>query len=369
MDTPYYLFDENILLDRIRHINLLLKPNFNLCYSIKANPFLIDSLLHDVDQLEVCSPGEMKICMARKVPANKILMSGVNKTVADIKDAFAYGVCLFSLESKLHYQRLKEVLATTRKQVKVYLRLSSGNQFGMSKEDINDLLAQNDKKIKIIGIHYFAGTQRKKIKHQEEELLALDQYLLTLEERYKVHLSLEYGPGLAVPLFVGDDFQNDLQPLSDLLTVLNNLKHKVTIEMGRFMTYNCGSYVTEVQDIKTLNEQNIVILDGGIHHLNYYGQMMGMKIPHIKSTSLGEKEEYCLCGSLCTTADVLVRKVELAHLNICDRLTFENCGAYSVTESMGLFLSRKLPAVYLKQKNGIIEIRKLEDTFPWNTRR
>ena len=55
------------------------------------------------------------------------------------------------------------------------------------------------------------------------------------------------------------------------------------VEMGRFMVYNCGSYYSQVQDIKKLNDSYVAILDGGIHHLNYYGQMMGMKVPLLES--------------------------------------------------------------------------------------
>ena len=54
-----------------------------------------------------------------------------------------------------------------------------------------------------------------------------------------------------------------------------------------------------------------------------------------------------LCGSLCTTGDVLVRDVELPRLQMGDVLAFENVGAYTVTEGIGLFLSHALPAVYL----------------------
>ena len=100
------------------------------------------------------------------------------------------------------------------------------------------------------------------------------------------------------------------------------------------------------------------ILDGGMNHLTYLGQMMGMKTPiikHHKNTpkqdERPEKKTWCLCGSLCTTSDILCREVELNHLEIGDTLIFENVGAYSVTEGIYLFLSRTLPRVYLKDEN------------------
>ena len=71
---------------------------------------------------------------------------------------------------------------------------------------------------------------------------------------------------------------------------------------------------------------------------------------------------YCICGSLCTVADVLVREVELPKISRGDVILFHCCGAYSVTEGSALFLSRKLPDVYLyseatglKMMRGFIE--------------
>lgn len=369
MKTPYYLFDEESLRNRIKAIQSISNGSWNLCYSIKANPFLLDSMMDLVNQFEVCSPGEMKICMNRKVPSEKILMSGVNKTVEDIQEAYDCGVRLYSLESKIHYSRLEEVLKDKQDSVNVYLRLSSGSQFGMDEEDVRELLQRKHPLIQVIGIHYFVGTQRKNIHHQQEELAKIEQKVSQWESEFGMSLALEYGPGLAVSLFQPDSQEPSFEELIQLHSTLVEIHRPITIELGRYITYQCGSYVTSVSDVKQINQQNIVILDGGIHHLNYYGQMMGMKIPEIVSSSKGPLENYCLCGSLCTTADVLVRQVALPHLEIGDTLTFKNCGAYSVTESPALFLSRNLPSIYLKQKSGTLLIRDALESSVWNTRR
>ena len=50
-----------------------------------------------------------------------------------------------------------------------------------------------------------------------------------------------------------------------------------------------------------------------------------------------DKKIWCLCGSLCTTSDILCREVEFDHLEIGDTLAFENVGAYSVTEGFICF--------------------------------
>lgn len=86
----------------------------------------------------------------------------------------------------------------------------------------------------------------------------------------------------------------------------------------------------------------------GIHHLKYHGQTMAMQIPEMEVLNTSaETKPYCICGSLCTVADVLVREVELPIVSRNDVILFHRCGAYSVTEGSALFLSRKMPEVYL----------------------
>ncbi|MEI3412825.1 MAG: hypothetical protein V8Q57_06260 [Blautia sp.] len=44
------------------------------------------------------------------------------------------------------------------------------------------------------------------------------------------------------------------------------------LEMGRYLAYLCGFYLTSIVDMKVNHEQSYAIVDGGINHLNYYGQ-------------------------------------------------------------------------------------------------
>ena len=74
-----------------------------------------------------------------------------------------------------------------------------------------------------------------------------------------------------------------------------------------------------------------------------------MKKPFIKhyGSQDGEVREWTVCGSLCTSSDVLVRQYPFKDLNQGDHLIFGKTGAYSATEGMSMFLSRDLPLVLL----------------------
>lgn len=391
--TPSFLFDTVALKARMRAIKEIVGDKVHLCYSIKANPFLIPAMLECVEKLEVCSPGELSICKMKQVPGDRIIYSGVNKTCIDVKEAVEYDAGVYTAESILQFELLNASAVEHGKVIPVLARLNAGSQFGMSKEDYCYLVANREqfKGVKIVGIHYFVGTQRKKLAEQKAELQMLKNFIAELKEEYDfVVEKLEYGPGLPVPYFNGDDFTDTLAPVKEIAADLQAMAELVdlTVEMGRFYVSECGYYLTKVMDQKVNKGTNYAIVDGGMNHLTYLGQMMGMKVPVIKHLSLHEipngkdavdlggslkantyrdgtaigqlpKDEavnWSLCGSLCTTADVIVRQAPFTNLEMGDVLVFSNIGAYSVTEGIHLFLSRTMPRILLYNGEGDVEL-------------
>lgn len=355
--TPYYVFDMDEFSRRAAMIKSDLtgsKEKIPLCFSIKANPFLLHSLPEDIDRVEVCSPGELDICMKLGIKPETIIYSGVMKEAGDIEKAIRYGAGILTCESIRHASLISQVQTENDKEsVSVILRLSSGNQFGMSLGDIRYIISNPDlfPGIHVIGLHYYSGTQ-KSIRKIKKDLEKVEKALEDLKESCGFIAELvEYGPGLCVEYFEDDWQLKEAEALEEAAEELKLFaeKYPLGIEMGRFLAASCGKYYTQVMDLKSTGDANYVILDGGIHHLNYYGQRMAMQVPPIELLDDdGDRQikDYTLCGSLCTVADVLVREVSLPELKIGDILEFGHCGAYSVTEAPALFLSRQLPAIY-----------------------
>lgn len=351
-----------------------------LCFSIKANPFLLHRLPEGLDHVEVCSPGELEICIALGVKPESIIYSGVMKEKCDIERAVSYGAGILTCESIRHAALISEVMLEcipegahearfVETKAQVILRLTSGNQFGMSLDDIEYILSHPDefKGISVMGLHYYSGTQ-KSLRKINKDLEKIKSALTMLKDKYSFEPQLvEYGPGLCVEYFEDDWQEREKQALDEAAEALREFaeEYPLGIEMGRFLAASCGKYYTQVKDLKSTGDANYAILDGGIHHLNYFGQRMAMQVPPIRvyGGEVSENEEkpgveltqmpdadYTLCGSLCTVADVLVREVKLKKLELGDILEFAHCGAYSVTEAPALFLSRQLPAIYAYSK-------------------
>lgn len=377
--TPSYIFNISELNTRILAMRKVLSNNINLCYAMKANPFIVKYLSELVDRLEVCSYGEYEICKKQNIDPQKIIISGVNKTKETINEILEYsnGQGIYTIESEKHLDILVQSAKEKGYVLDVIIRLTSGNQFGVDKKTFENIIEKinNDNVLNLLGIHYYSGTQ-KKIKKVIKEIAQLDEYAKYIKENFGIkELELEYGPGLMVEYFQDDKVNDTDEQLNELKEALNNMNsfNKITLEFGRFIASSCGYYCTKINDIK--NGQYI-ILDGGIHQVSYYGQIMGMKKPFMKKISCNnvqnisnndEDTKWTLCGSLCTANDIIVRDVPIDNPCINDIIVFENVGAYSVTEGISLFLSRELPAVYVYTAGKMICVREKLETNTLNT--
>lgn len=358
--TPFYVFDIDILRERIAYLKKQL-PNIDICYAIKANTFIVGYIESLVSRLEICSPGEYEICESLHIPYNKMVISGVNKEEGFIeylvnKD----GDFIFTIESMAQYKMLKSF--SDKKNLNVLIRITSGNQFGVSSQDAITIIQDNNN-LNIMGIEYFSGTQKTSLKKVEREFNFLADFIQEAKEKYNYDIKeLEYGSGFPVSYFADSEFNEEefLDNFREL--VLKYFKDiKLTLELGRSIAASCGKYYTKVVDLKTNEVGNFAIVDGGMNHLVYYGAMMGMKVPICEvypKRKRENSENWCICGSLCTINDIMIKQLPVTDLKIGDALVFKNAGAYSMTEGISLFLSRELPQIIIKENNNYKVVRK-----------
>ena len=435
--TPLYIFREDDFLARFDYFRHHLGGDIGLTFCMKTNPFLTGVSLAKAERIEVCSFGEFQICEDLRIPPERLLISGVLKQESDLREIIRYAEdrALYTAESNAQFQLLDRFGREAGIKLSVLLRLSSGNQFGMDEATILHLVQEKAKfpNTEISGIHYFSGTQKHRLAKHQKELEKLDDFFRLLQTEADYHVPmLEYGTGFGVPYFDGQEENvtspSSLQEFRNLLDAMA-WRGKVTLEMGRALAYSCGMYITEVCDMKINDSKNYVIVDGGIHQLQYDGQIRGMYRPELEilagvqrdrnvqtlplctgslespnpisspieepafhsppapqggqplsntkkrpgdaemSPNSGETH-YVVCGSLCTTNDVLIADYAGLEIHCGDYLIFGRTGAYSIYEGMSLFLSHELPGVVLySERDGFTEMRKRQETYPLNTPR
>lgn len=379
--TPAYVFDMDVIRNRILHIKEVLGESINICYAMKANPFVVGAINKEADRYEVCSPGEFRICERAGVDISKVVLSGVWKEDRDTKRIVKqYGTkILYTAESENQFHLVNSAAKEQGIKVDIILRITTGNQFGMDESKLREIIEKREdyKGVNIVGIQHFSGTQRHNLKIYKEELEYCDKLIGELKEDFGYEAEeLEFGTGFFFDYFQPKTekekqkgrFDEDalLKDFGQLLSEMN-FKGKITLEIGRFIAASCGRYYTKVVDDKHNGSIHFCIADGGMHQLNYFGQMMAMKLPHYRqlkkdgSEYAGGDERINLCGALCTINDNIVKDMPVTNAEKDDIFEFQNTGAYSMTETPALFLSRDLPKVYVYSSEKGLEL--MRDRF------
>lgn len=373
--TPIYVFDIRVLKERLKYLRSVLPEEVLICYAVKANTFTMGEM-QEADRFEVCSPGELSIYREMNLPEEKLVVSGVYKTPQVMDDSISHSLtdCIYTVESITQFSLFEKLSRKYKKDLKVLLRLTSGSQFGLNEDEIFGIISNiNDYPfIKIKGLQYFSGTQKKSLKRMKREIEYTDDFMCRVkDETGFIFDELEFGTGFPVAYFSDDEFDEN-KYFDEFNELLKGRKYncRLILEIGRSISASCGSYLTTIVDKKTNKNENYIICDGGMNHIVYFGQSMAMKQPEYElfpERSGDRKELWNICGSLCTVNDLLVKQLPMNSPDLGDVIVFKNTGAYCMTEGISLFLSRALPAVCLIDEDGNIKtVRENIETYKLN---
>ena len=95
-----------------------------------------------------------------------------------------------------------------------------------------------------------------------KELEELDRLYTELRDECNYEIEeLEYGPGLPASYFINDEI-DDLELLNQLRLSLEKMNYqgKITLEMGRYIAFDCGYYFSKIVDMKTNRQENYCII-------------------------------------------------------------------------------------------------------------
>ncbi|MDO8414549.1 MAG: diaminopimelate decarboxylase, partial [Gallionellaceae bacterium] len=177
--TPCYVYSHAALTDAYQQFAQALEGREHLiCYAVKANPNL--AILNLFAKLgagfDIVSGGELQRVLAAGGVANKVVFSGVGKTVAEMQLALAANILCFNVESEAELLRLNEVAGTMNCTAPISLRvnpdvdakthpyISTGlkqNKFGVAYDEALGLYrkARDLTHLRIVGMDCHIGSQ------------------------------------------------------------------------------------------------------------------------------------------------------------------------------------------------------------------
>ena len=372
IEHPFFLYDLDFLNNHLSQIKTDSPEFLKIWFACKANPhkFILELIKSHGLGIDVASQGEFDQAKYVGFSGNEIITTGPAKSKEYLAELISNNVNTIILESKNQALWANEEAKKQNKKINVLLRFqldwsqlkdqesvlggSAITPFGLSPEDWNSFSFKHLEKLNILGTHIF----------QWGNMLNPDDFKniwniciaesLKLSEFHKFNLKVvDLGGGLGLD-YVG----NQRIDYSAICKILSDLKIKwnlpeVWMELGRYAVGECGSYFTQIIDIKTVRGKNLVIVEGGINQLARPA-LTGESFPceAITQYQSSEYKPYQIHGPLCTALDKLGEFNLPDSLQIGDWLKFKLCGAYGFTESMPFFLGHSLPGeVILKNKS------------------
>lgn len=373
--TPCYIYDSQVVKDKVAQLRGELPKNIAIHYAIKANPMpsLVSKMAQWVDGLDVASARELQIALASGASIANISMAGPGKSEHDIQAAVASGVTI-NLESTRQFEQACDAANKLGTRAKLAVRVNpdfqlkgagmkmsgGAQQFGIDVEPAIELIqrilaSEHD----FIGLHIFTGSQNL----IADAIVQAHNGIFALAARIQQAINapikkLNIGGGLGVVYFPGEK-PVELSPIRDNLNAL--LKQyqttfsdtQIIMELGRYLVAEAGAYLCRVVDTKSSQGELFAITDGGLHHhlaaSGNFGQVFRKNYPVVKAAQIQSEsqQEVHIVGPLCTPLDILAKKVSLPPLQVGDLIAVLQSGAYGFTASPHQFLSHPAPVEIL----------------------
>jgi diaminopimelate decarboxylase len=373
--TPLFVYDRRMLDRSLDALKTALPPEFDVYYSVKANPNLA-ILRHFILRgcgLEIASSGEFRQAILAGCPPERILFAGPGKTESELEIVLSGGIGEIHLESPTEAARIVSICRRLTVQARVSVRINpSGDSeggairmggkpaaFGVDEEKLDPLIDGliSEASIDFRGIHLFMGTQildHAVLTGQYRKAIALGRRVAT---RIARPLStLDFGGGLGIPYFQGERSLDLVRLHEDLAALMTEVRNdpafrntQLLVEPGRYLVGESGVYVARITDIKESRGKTFLVLDGGMHHhlaaSGNLGQTIKRNYPVALLTKMADPVagHMEIVGPLCTPLDTLGRNVALPKAEIGDLVGFFQSGAYGRSASPMDFLSHRRP--------------------------
>ncbi|HHJ13424.1 MAG TPA: diaminopimelate decarboxylase [Gammaproteobacteria bacterium] len=375
--TPLYVYSRATLERHWRAFDQALGEHPHLvCYAVKANSNLaVLSLLARLGSgFDIVSGGELARVLQAGGQADRVVFSGVGKTVQEMEMALEAGIRCFNVESRAELERLDQVAAAHGVTAPVSLRvnpdvdahthpyISTGlkeNKFGIDVASAREAYrcAAGAAHLSVQGIDCHIGSQLTSIAPFVD---ALDRVLALVDdieaEGIRIH-HLDLGGGLGVR------YRDERPPLPEewvrpLMARLGSDTREVLIEPGRAIAANAGILVTEVQYLKPTDSHHFAIVDAAMNDLLRPALYQAWQdiVPVLPRE--GEIRAWDVVGPVCETGDFLGKQRPLA-LEAGDRLAVRSAGAYGFSMASN-YNSRPRPAEVLVDGDRAELVRRRE---------
>ena len=376
--TPCQVYSASAIRERIGALQTALRGlDALVCYAAKANSNIaILQLMAEAGfGADIVSGGELWRCLRAGIPAERIVFSGVGKTVDEIGDALAAGVARFNVESadELHLlQRVaaeRDVIANASARINpdvdalTHAKISTGkseNKFGVGIDEARGWFAGSAAltHVRLDGLHVHIGSQMLSLEPIRAALQRVAAFWRELAGAGHAIRSIDVGGGLGVRYRAGHDRPVSIDAYAGVIRdALAGFDGRILLEPGRWLVAEAGVLLTRVVRIKHGRQRNFLILDAAMNDLirpSLYDAWHDI-VPLVDEARA--VQTYDVVGPVCETGDTFARDRELPECKAGDLVMIKATGAYGASMA-STYNSRPLAAEVLVDRGRYAVVRR-----------
>jgi len=367
--TPLYVYSRNTIVDRYHELDTAFEPLDRLiAYSVKANGNLsvLQLLAREGAGADIVSGGELYRALLAGVPADRIVFSGVGKTVIEMAAALEAGIYAFNVESEGELLALSDLGAAAGVRAPIALRVNPDidsptphrytntghgeTKFGIPYDDALRLyrLAAELPGVRVRGIDVHIGSQIVEVAPYRRALSSILELVAMLREEGIGLEFLDLGGGFGVDY----DHEEDLSLRSSefaraLAPDVAASGLRLVLEPGRYIVAPAGILLTRVLYVKRMGRKTFLVTDAGMNDLlrpSHYSSYH--RVRPVRQQSDREPVQVDVVGPICESGDFLALDRTVPEMRPGELLAIHTVGAYGFSMA-STYNARPRPAELL----------------------
>jgi diaminopimelate decarboxylase len=361
--TPVYIYSRKYFIEKYKLFENAFHNISNVIFYAAKSNINLNVIKTFVDMgagVDVNSEGELHRAIKAGALPEKILLTGVGKTVSELLLGIEMELLAIKAESEEEIYLINELAGRVGKKAKVAVRVNpdvnpqthpyistglSENKFGIGKESALNIFANHNEfpNIEFTGIDMHLGSQITVIEPFAEAVDKMgDIYKTILGMGVKLK-HLDIGGGIGVV------YENE-KPFSIrkfaeiLIPKFRKIGAEIFFEPGRYLTANGGILLTEVLYTKRNEGKEFIIVDAGMNDL--LRPSIYQAYHHIQPVVRKDDEEKIVAdivGPVCESGDFFGKNREIRRCKRGDLLAIMSTGAYGMVMSSN-YNGRRRPA-------------------------
>ena len=354
VDTPVYVYSSAAFTRQYRRFAAAFANEKPLiCYAVKANSNLAVLRLFATlgAGADVVSEGELRRVLAAGIPPERIVFSGVGKTVREMSSALAAGIHQINVESVPELHQLSAIVGELGRVAPVVLRVNpdvdalthakiatgkKDNKFGIDFDEAAPAyrFANSLPGIEPVGFAVHIGSQ---LVNLEPYRLAFERLAELVRELRGAGFTvdrLDLGGGLGIRY--GYERAPDIVEYAPIArSIFGGLDLSLEFEPGRFLAAEAGILVTRVLYVKQRKTRRFVIVDAAMNDLirpalyDAWHDIVPVDLPPPNAACVAAD----VVGPVCETGDTFAVDRDLPPLSPGDLVAFTAAGAYGAVMS------------------------------------